>query len=871
MAVIWAGVVGCHRGHYRSQADREVYCTVATATSDPRWDLEDFSIQPHPASRMYDPDNPDCPPMPPDDPESHQLMHCVDGKQGWKHWHRYGNTPFVENPIWRAYLPRNAQGEVILDRQGAMQLALLHSRDYQRELEELYLSALAVTFERFRFDTQFFGGTATSYTADGPLRSGNSQSVLRHDNTLQAQRLFATGAELLVGLANSFVWQFSGPDGYQTNTLLNFSLMQPLLRAGGRAVVLERLTDSERALLANIRQMEQFRRGFYTEIIAGRNPGPGPSRAGIGIPSTSFPSASAGGFLGLLADQIRIFNQQVNVELVQESVEKLRALTEREEKRKPGGEPDAMRTLQIAQTEQGLYEAQSRLLALEADYQDRLDSFKLLLGLPPDLEVRVADPALEHLYLIAPATWETRRAVKALQTELRQADKTVRPEFYAELADLEPQVANTLQGVERDLEALIAALPMRYKGLEVLRGRKQVQSIDPLLFEPRELDMRVVKLLGMERAAAVLGAERIERLLDYMIQKEHPLEALPEEEPAPPPAAKSPGDVSARRARLREALQQGDYARTKQRIEEVVGRLQRLAATRRAAPAEAELSDKQREVFINELGTLADLMLELTSVQARARVDAVPLIWVELEPEEAFRIARENRPDWMNARAALVDTWRQIEVTANALRSDLNLTFSGDINTVDNNPVNFRGSTGRLRVGVEFDAPLTRLAERNAYRTAQIAYQQARREYYAFEDRIHQILRSTLRDIREVGQPDFESRRASLFVATTQLDLTLLRLQHAADVGPTTARDLLQAMSALLSAQNNFLTGWLNYEIQRMNLDFDMGTMQLDQNSMWLDPGPIEAGYGRAEGAEPIEPVETPQPAPLPAPQPGLL
>ena len=99
-----------------------------------------------------------------------------------------------------------------------------------------------------------------------------------------------------------------------------------------------------------------------------------------------------------------------------------------------------------------------------------------------------------------------------------------------------------------------------------------------------------------------------------------------------------------------------------------------------------------------------------------------------MKSEEAFRTARLNRPDWMNARASLVDTWRQIEVVANTLQSDLNLTFSGDVNTVDNNPLNFRGSTGRLRVGLEFDAPLTRLAERNAYRTALINYQQARRQ-----------------------------------------------------------------------------------------------------------------------------------------------
>jgi outer membrane protein TolC len=218
----------------------------------------------------------------------------------------------------------------------------------------------------------------------------------------------------------------------------------------------------------------------------------------------------------------------------------------------------------------------------------------------------------------------------------------------------------------------------------------------------------------------------------------------------------------------------------------------------------------------------------------------------------------------MNARAALVDSWRRIEVVANALKSDLNLTFSGDVNTVHNNPVDFRGSTGSLRVGLQFDAPLTRVEERNAYRRSLINYQRNRRAYYEFEDRINQILRTTLRDIR-LSQLEFEIQRAAVFVAIAQLDLTRAKLRKppapGETLGATTARDLLQALNALLNAQNSVLTGWLNYEIQRMNLDFDLGTMRLDQNGTWIDPGAIESGYG---GSEEAEAVPLPEPVPLP-------
>jgi len=823
-ALVALAAAGCTRKHYRCQADREVFGVVASSTSDPRFTLDDFTVQPSSASRMYDPDNPDQPPMPPDDPQSHALMHCVDGKRGWKYWHRNGDVSYVENPTWQAYLPKNSEGLVVLDRQGAMQLALLHSREYQRSLEELYLSALEVTFERFRFDTQFFGGTVTSYESDGPLRnnSGNSQSILEHQNNLSANKLFATGGELVVGLANSLVWQFSGPDTYQANTLLNFSLVQPLLRAGGRAVVLEQLTESERILLANVRQMEQFRRGFYTQIVAGRAGAPGPLRAGVGIPSISGGAGSPGGFLRLLQDQVSIRNQRVNVAVVQSNLDQLQALFVADRLDPQNGK------LQVEQARQTLLDSQSTLVELESNYGNHLDSFNILLGLPPDLNTDIADPLLARFNLIAPTTSETSDTVSRLLAKLRQKEEPLPANLAVELEGIRRRVSAQLNVVHVDLGALKAALPERRKNLEALRNREEVRSgkVDPNAFRIEGPTDR--------------GALRRKTLTELALNQ-------------------------------REALLNYEFPELEVKIQESLRELGRADLSRIPTPAREPQSQpgggagdpvRQRLIMLFEM--LSDQMLQLTLIQAAARLDAVPLTSVDLSSEEAFRIARVNRPDWMNARAALVDTWRQIEVTANALMAGVNVTFSGDINTVDNNPVKFRGSTGQLRAQLQFDAPLTRLAERNVYRTAQIAYEQARRQYYTFEDLVNQILRSELRDIR-VSQLDFELRRAAVFVAITQLDLTRLGLQRpprpgqtSSQFGATTARDLLQASSALLSAQNNFLTAWLNYEIQRMNLDFDLGTMRLDDKGMWIDPGPIESGHG---GPAEAEELDLPSPA----------
>ena len=239
--------VGCRpQSFYRRQADADAYCMVDQKSASVGVAPGEYRIDIDPRSRMFDPNNPDCEPMPPDDPTSNQLMQCVDCKKGEKCWKCLPKTPFVENPAWFGYLQRDENGQIVLDLEGAVQSALIHSPGYQSQLEELYLSALDVTFERFRFDAQFFGGSGVRFDADGELNSGTSRTIAGNSfriptstltvgsNRLQVQKLNAVGGEFVAGFANSLMWQLSGPNNYSSNTLLDFSLIQPLLRRSGR-------------------------------------------------------------------------------------------------------------------------------------------------------------------------------------------------------------------------------------------------------------------------------------------------------------------------------------------------------------------------------------------------------------------------------------------------------------------------------------------------------------------------------------------------------------------------------------------------------------------------------------------------------------
>ena len=211
-------------------------------------------------------------------------------------------------------------GKVKLTLETALQLAYLHSPAHQTQLETLYLSALDVTTERFRLDTQFTGGLDTVFNANGRNTPGGPSSLLSTGggagalpfpggfgfgggtNSLQANRRLATAGAIVTSFANSFVWEFSGGDTNFAGSILSAGFVQPLLRGAGRDIALEQLTIVERALLANIRAYHQYRQGFYTNVAIGDLGVAGPQRRGGffgGTGLTGFTGQGAGGFGGV--------------------------------------------------------------------------------------------------------------------------------------------------------------------------------------------------------------------------------------------------------------------------------------------------------------------------------------------------------------------------------------------------------------------------------------------------------------------------------------------------------------------------------------------------------------------------------------------
>ena len=103
--------------------------------------------------------------------------------------------------------------------------------------------------------------------------------------------------------------------------------------------------------------------------------------------------------------------------------------------------------------------------------------------------------------------------------------------------------------------------------------------------------------------------------------------------------------------------------------------------------------------------------------------------------------------DLMNDRAQLYDAWRQIRVTANALKGVLNLALTNNVYTPADhaNPFAFLSQAKQFSLALNAELPLVRMNERNNFRTALINYQRARRTLQTAEDNLKIQLRNDLR------------------------------------------------------------------------------------------------------------------------------
>jgi outer membrane protein TolC len=731
---------------------------IHSRQTDPLWNTPERPVEPANNSRLADHNEASCGPLPPDDPAANVYMtRPYNSRKAIKFWDQRGYQATVDNGLWDSQLPLNSDGELELDQEATVQMALLNSRDYQNEVEQLYATALDLSGNQFEFDLNWFGGTDTALLAQSD--GFNATRDLSTVNQLGVTRNLAAGGQLATSLLNSFTWDLggAGPTNFSAGNIL-VSLTQPLLRGAFRHVRTESLTQSERNLLYSARDFARFRRQFYLSNVSA--------------------------YLNLLnqAQSVRIDTDNLsNLEL---NLEEHNVLLER----------DLVSPIQVDQVFQQYQSGRLSLINSQQSLQTAMDQFKFDLGLPARIKIKLDESILDPFTLNSGELETLQESVEELEQSLVEyLPPDVAPdEFienaYTRIKQFSKKVKDATTSVREELTQWDSALG------ETPSNTSDAEKID--FEQQRSLIKRLEELFDDLEAQDEDAEEQFKK----------PLEDLE--------LGSDEDDQGADDLDIEDADAK----------QELTADQERIAAW------------KKLQLLIAQPGGIKDRVNSLFVAQTQIRLFLIEIKPLELETDRAVEIALSNRLDLKNAKGFVVDAYRQVEVAADQLESDLSVTASANLRTDDDRDNAFRidSENNEYNVGLEFDGPLNRFNERNSWRLAEINYQSTRRAYMEAEDGIVNQVRLDLRQLR-TNRFNFQIARQQLITATRQVEQAQFNLRTATTGDSSLTQDLLQALQSLRDTKTQLISSWIQYETSRIAIFVDLELLQLDEQGNWIN------------------------------------
>lgn len=237
----------------------------------------------------------------------------------------------------------------------AVGIATANNRDYQRQKEQLYLTALDLTLARHRFARRWLA------TVDAGYARGDADETVGAGGETGVRQTLAGGAQVATSIAMDWTRFLTGDPRTSLGSVLGATVTQPLLRGAGRQVAQENLTQAERNVLYQIRSFNRYRQNFVVSIVN---------------------------------DYYRVLQQRDAVTNAQNSYESKVELRKRLEME--AGEGRTAR-YQVDQAEQSELNAKDSLLRTQQAYEQRLDEFKIRLALPTDADVVLDQNELKSL------------------------------------------------------------------------------------------------------------------------------------------------------------------------------------------------------------------------------------------------------------------------------------------------------------------------------------------------------------------------------------------------------------------------------------------------------------------------------------------
>lgn len=679
------------------------------------------------------------------------------------------------------------------------ELALLNSREYQRQKEILYERALDVALQRFAYATKFSQrGPAVDTTFTHSRFGGTTVNSLTVPSTLTGNKLMATGGTLVGQFANDVLLTFNGPTGFAADisSEMLFEITQQVLQ---RDILLEPLIQSERDLIYAARDYARFRKAFFLDIAE--------QYYAILIRYRQIEINSLNYFA-----QARNFQQQ-SAEV-------------------RSGISSAQNVIFLNQFERQVLRIVNSLIGDCIGLENSLDSMKLVIGLPTETPINIDLSELEQLTLRDTLEVSRAQAIRWLD-RVEELREEVEAETHADMLTADYSLT----------ERLIKWVWEREK---IVDG-----DIDPReIFNERSLYLLSAARLGLIVAREELESAQkaeppkqrililqhqldvIENELDLISRQLEHLEFVHSEHPAWEPSLRAYEEYQKRHDQLLEDLSTELEGRAE--LQAIILLIDR--ATELLAGCDTLAQDLDEVLFGRPIDTV-----ELADT--RARTDALikfaqevfsgargGLPPIDISMDEAMLTGLVQRLDLMNQRGALADRWRDIKLAADSLRSNLSISATQTIGTDTNRPFSFSTDNATTRMRLGWDLPLNRKLERNAYRRSLINYNVGLRDLMRYEDTIKLNIR---RQMRNLSLARIQYPNSVDVAALAEEQVISTRLQLIFGMQGVRADDLLGAYNDVRIALAEMVAARIGYITERARFAFELEALMLDDVGYW--------------------------------------
>jgi len=242
---------------------------------------------------------------------------------------------------------------IFLNLKDALILAAKSNREYQTAKEDVYLSALSLTYQRYLYGVQRDASGSVEWN------SASGQDIVSGNLNLSLVKWLAQGAQITFDIGQYLTKYLTGSKENIYQTALSLNIFQPLFQGAGRLVAQENLVQAERNVVYQIRSFLRYQRSFSVQV--------------------------AQKYFNIILAQNNLDNYWKNYVFLKDTRERVEMLAA------AGRIPP----LQADQARQNEYRAYQQWIQAGNNYKQQEDEFKIFLGLSPETVIVLDKKALE--------------------------------------------------------------------------------------------------------------------------------------------------------------------------------------------------------------------------------------------------------------------------------------------------------------------------------------------------------------------------------------------------------------------------------------------------------------------------------------------